>query len=413
MRIDDWIKRKRHWEDDRLDPKTGLWLAPWRFRLARPISGAQGIKCIAFLASAALVGAMVAAGKPVRSHPLRSWQYVVPEKYLSNSEIWELLQKRDFVFISTVVFLTTPLTTNNTYTSDATWNNSNNSVELVAGGGSGASLQRIGTSGFCSGGGGGEYGATTNFSFATPGTTTATWQTGAGGAGLSPTVGSSVATTGNNGGDTWWDGTTQAGATLGAIHGGAGQQATSTSPAGTGGTAGTGGVGTTHHAGGRGGNVATGVTSGATGGGGAGGTTAVGGNGVDLASGSGPSDGGDGGATGGGTHGAKSTTLGTPGGAGGTGTAWTQTSPSVTSGPGGGGGGFSASNNSAQSTAAGGNYGGGSGACFNGGSGGGGSTRASTGKGGDGIVVLTWTPPAAVKQSIVELLQATKRASFW
>lgn len=249
---------------------------------------------------------------------------------------------------ATVVFLTTTTGSNQTYTSPVDWNNASNTIELLAGGGGGNN-----SNGFNgTGGGGGEYGKTTNFTFATPGTTTATYQLGAGGGGAS------------NGGNTWFNGTTQGGATLGAIHGNAG--AAGSGPR-SGGSGGTGGVGTTHFAGGRGGNL-TGSGAAASGGGGAAGSTGAGNQGVDsssstigIATAGGSGDAGSGGAG------------GTAGNVGGNGTEW-----DASHGSGGGGGGTTSGGGKA-----GGNYGGG---------GSGSQTSSAGGAGIQGIIVVTYTP---------------------
>src|ERR1044071_1252769 len=154
----------------------------------------------------------------------------------------------------TQVFLTSPTGSNQTYTSDATWNNASNSVECLGAGGSGGAIFGVNSGRPCAtGGGGGEWRKKLNFSFATPGTTTATYQIGTGGTAVSRTTTGSVA--GNAGGDTWFDGTTQAGSTVSGKGGGAGQVGSNTAVSGgTGGTGGTGADGS--NAGGRGGNVA-------------------------------------------------------------------------------------------------------------------------------------------------------------
>lgn len=288
-----------------------------------------------------------------------------------------------FVPVLSQTFLTTG-TGVQSATSDATWNNASNQVEIIAGGGSGGSSQRGSSPANCaSGAGGGEYGITTNFNFATPGTTTFQYQIGQGGTAVNPTVGAVVNTAGNNGTDSWFNGATQAGATLGAIHGNGG--GTGTNPAG--GAGGTGGVGTTHFAGGRGGNITGSASNISSGAGGAGGNTAIGSNGTDNATAGTSSTGGAGGATGGGSGGAIS------GGAGGAGTNF-----DATHGAGGGGGGRSAGLNSSVAGGAAGLYGAGSGGCSNTGAGGNASTRATTPVGGIGIVVLTWTPAGGAAQ---------------
>src|SRR5215469_10648280 len=73
-----------------------------------------------------------------------------------------------------------------TITSDATWNNSNNTVESIGGGGSGATDTKA--TARCCGGGGGCYSKISNFSFATHGTTTAGYEIGSGGAAVTVTA---------------------------------------------------------------------------------------------------------------------------------------------------------------------------------------------------------------------------------
>lgn len=262
---------------------------------------------------------------------------------------------------ATVVFLTTTTGSNQTYTSPSNWNNSSNTIEVIGAGGGGGLGNGLGHG---TGGGGGEYGKTTNFSFATPGTTTATYQLGTGGIAVTGGI-----LSGNAGGDTWFNGTTQAGATLGAKGGLGGAAGTGSQSGGSGGS---GGVGTTHKAGGRGGNMTGTTGNGASGGGGAGGSTAAGSQGVDSAStatntqtGGGAGDGGSGGA--GGAAGTN---------AGGNGTEW---DASHGSGGGGGGGGAGGTNGGA-----GGNYGGGGGGSS--------TTTNTTGAGKQGIIVITYTP---------------------
>lgn len=260
-------------------------------------------------------------------------------------------------------FLTSPTGSNQTFTSPSDWNNANNTIELIAGGGSGGSQTGVGHP---TGGGAGEYGKTTNFTFATPGTTTATYQIGAGG------VAVTGATVGNNGGDTWFNGTTQAGATLGALHGVGGATGTGSRNGGTGGT---GGVGTTHTAGGRGGNLTGASGSGGSGGGGAGGSTGAGNAGVDssnttaITTAGGSADAGSGGA--GGAGGGNNP--------GGNGTEW-----DASHGSGGGGGGNGTSGT--LTAGSGGNYGGGGGGAI--------AVTPTSGAGIQGIIVITYLSTA-------------------
>lgn len=279
--------------------------------------------------------------------------------------------------VDTVTFLTSSTGSNQTYTSPADWDNAHNTIELLGGGASGAVAPgaRHGT-----GGGGGEYGKTTNFSFATPGTTTATYQIAA----LAAAVTNSATTNGNAGNASWFNGTTQAGSTLGAIGGTNG--VSNTGPQ-NGGAGGTGGVGTTHNAGGRGGNLTGATGNGGTGGGGAGGSTGAGNNGADSSStasnvttAGGSGDAGSGGSAG--------TAGGTTGGTGGNGTEW-----DASHGSGGGGGGATNSGGNATS-GSGGNYGaGGAGVEINAGS------TGTSGGGIQGIIVVTYTPLVASSNS--------------
>jgi hypothetical protein len=336
------------------------------------------IKCFSFLASAALIGQMVVAGLPVRVHPLQR-QYVLPYAAVSEIEFRDLLDRKDFLFVASVSFFVTTPGSNFTITSDVTWTNANNKVEVIAAGGSGAFAQRSSTTA-ATGGGGGEYGATTNFNFAVPGTTTAVCRVGLGGAAVQGTIGAVGTGVGNAGGDSWFNGTTQAGATLGAIGGGAGQFGTSLPVGGVGGT---GGVGTTHRAGGRGGSIITTNSLGAsTGGGGAGGASAAGNTGTDTSTGGGTA-GGQGNGSLGGTGGAGNSAGN--GSVGNNGTEW-----DASHGSGGGGGGGWAALNSAILGGSGGLYGAGGAGCSNNGAGGNANTRATSGAGAIGIVVLTW-----------------------
>lgn len=302
-----------------------------------------------------------------------------------------------YVPVLSQTLITTPVGSLQTSTSDATWDNANNTVECLGAGASGGASQQSNSKG--AGGGGGAWSKYTNFSFATPGTTTYQWQLGTGGAGKSTVAGGGLQTlTGNNGGDTWFAGATFAGASLGAEGGKGGNSAASTVAAngGLGGAAAnrpnTGS--TTGRDGGRGGNIAAGHSAVGSGGGGAAGSTGVGNQGVDSTAANSATSGGsaDNGGTGAGVAGTGSTTFAsvTPGG---NGTEWT------TQGSGGGGGGHRGSANALITLAtvgAGGNKGGGGGGIQNSGSGGNGSTQATSGAGKDGIIVLTWTPPAAV-----------------
>ena len=111
-----------------------------------------------------------------------------------------------------------------TYTSKASWNNANNTVETVGGGGAGARGASTSTGG--GGGGGGAYNKITNFNFATPGTTTASVSVGIGGVWTSSSI--------TNGGDTWFNGASLAASSVG-CKGGASPATFNTATGGAGG----------------------------------------------------------------------------------------------------------------------------------------------------------------------------------
>lgn len=269
---------------------------------------------------------------------------------------------------ATLVFLTTTTGSNQTYTSPSDWNNSSNTVETVGAGGSGGYAQATTTHG--TGGGGGAWNSISNFTFATPGTTTATRRLGTGGAGVTGDV------AGNTGGDTWFNGTTLGGSSVGSKGGVGGAAGNNSQNGGAGGT-GASGVGTSSNNGGRGGNLTGAGGSGGSGGGGAAGGAGAGNTGVDSSSTAGnvATNGGSGDAGSGGSAGTSG------GGAGGAGTEW-----DATHGSGGGGGGLGSG---ASNSGAGGNYGGGSGGAK-------GSGAGNTGAGKQGIIVLTYTPASGI-----------------
>lgn len=289
---------------------------------------------------------------------------------------------------ATVTFLTSPTGSNQTYTSPADWNNSNNSVEVVAAGGSGGAASGASGGAFrsSSGAGGGAYSKNTNFSFANPGTTTATYRIGTGGAAVTAS-GTSV-TNGNTGGDSWFNGTTLGGSTIGAQGGvGGGTSGAGNVNGGAGGAAAS-GTGTTKKSGGRGGNYTGGGGSGArsTGGGGAAGSTNDGNTGVDK------SDTSDAGTAGGSADGGSGGAGGAAGNNnGGNGTEWDASHGS------GGGGGGNAATSGTLTGGSGGNYGGGGGgACCNNGTG-----SQTSGAGIQGIIMLSYTP--AITMPLVDL----------
>lgn len=273
---------------------------------------------------------------------------------------------------SSLDFFTTPTGSNQTYTSKSDWNNSNNNITTVGGGASGGSA----ITGHETGGGAGACNQITNFTFAAPGTTTATVQLATGGA-AAVYAGSPL--NGNDGNDTWFNGTTLAASSVGSKGGVHGIAGTGNQSGGAGGVAAS-GVGTAKGNGGRGGNLTGASGNGGSGGGGAGGPDGAGAQGVDSASTSAnnKTDGGasDNGGDAGGTAGAAGGTNG------GGGTYW-QASP--TRGLGGGGGGQAAATEVGGS---GGNYGGGGGGVR-------GTSTATSGTGGQGLIAFVYTAATA------------------
>lgn len=305
-----------------------------------------------------------------------------PELWRLPTPQWHPDIAEDVTFdFATVTFLTSTTGSNQTYTSPSDWNNASNIVETIGAGGSGG-RGAGGSNGGASGGGGGGWSQITNFTFATPGTTTATYQLGTGGPSTSLSTQNSKGD-GTAGGDTWFNAATLAGSSVGAKGGGpgVGYNSSVTVNGGAGGAAAS-GTGTTKKSGGRGGNVTSSGGGKATGGGGAAGSTADGNAGTDLAA-NGMSNGGaaDNGGSGAGTAG---TAAQPTGGGGGNGSEW-----DASHGSGGGGGGTQATGSAALTAGSGGNYGGG---------GGGVSAFSSTnrvhtsGAGRQGIIVVTYTP---------------------
>jgi hypothetical protein len=272
------------------------------------------------------------------------WRLSSPEWHPGLSEI----ESYDF---AVTTFITAPTGSNQTYNVPSDWNSANNSIECLGAGGSGGALRHANTGiRYYSGGGGGGYGKYSNLSLTASGT--ATYQIGAGGAAVSGTGANGNGSNGNAGGDTWFNGTTYSGASVGGVGGGAGAFSLT---AGVNGGAGGGGKGTSNNTGGRGGNITGTQFRTASGGGGAAGLNGAGGNGGDVnntqtASAGGTGDNGSGGAGGAGSAAAT-------GNAGGNGTEW-----SASYGSGGGGGGLSAANlGTTVTNGVGGSYGGGSG----------------------------------------------------
>jgi hypothetical protein len=320
------------------------------------------------------------------------------------------------------------LTSGTSWTVPADWNNSDNSIEVIGGGAGAYPLHTYAQNGGTSsaGGGGGAYAKRSNVTL-TPGASI-TYQVGAGGVGgTTPTAGGDTVF---NSANTSCTGVTAPAvcAKGGAIEtglttGGAGGAAASsvgdtTYSGGKGGShsgdwqgGGGGGAAGPNGAGAAGGNGNQGNSgNGAAGGGGAGGGTA-GGNGSSSAGGAGGNNSGgagggagattigsagaagtDGGGGGGGRGVASGVGSGGPGGAGGAGgngTEW-----DATHGAGGGGGGGAATREYASANKAG---KGGNGGLYGGGGGGGGGNydddpETNWSDGGQGIIVIQYTP---------------------
>lgn len=270
-------------------------------------------------------------------------------------------------------FLTSPTGSNQTWNSPSDWNNSDNTIYCVGGGGSGGRAQGAARL-EGAGGGGGCMMQALNFQVASPGTTTATYQIGAGHAGSAGT-GSQAGTAG---GISWFNDTSNPGAgsdatKCSADDGNAGG-ASSAANGGQGGQT-SASWGTSGFNGGNGGGCTAGPSSWCgSGAGGAGGTTGDGANG-DTATSTVGSAGGAGGATNGGSAGAAD------GGSAGAGTAF-----EGTHGAGGGGGGRQANSGTAG---AGGLYGGGGGGVAAN------SGTLTSGAGRQGLIVVVYTPAVA------------------
>jgi hypothetical protein len=294
------------------------------------------------------------------------------------NEIWgdpELYPELRYDF-ATVTFLTIT-GSNQTFTSPSDWDNSDNTIEAVGGGASGATERP--SNGHAPGGGGGAYAKITNFSFASPGSTTATYSAGSGGAAI---VSNSTGSNGNSGTSSYFNDTADpgGGATNAKCSAQFGAGATWGSGSRNGGTGGASASswGQTTFSGGRGGNLTGASGTGASGGGGAAGPAGVGGSGgnngttslnVSTTGGSANN-----GATAGGAAGGAGN-----GGDGSAGTEW-DLSHGCSSGGGGGAVGGSVMGGSAPS------YGGG------GGGAGCGSATATSGAGGQGLIVITYNP---------------------
>jgi hypothetical protein len=259
----------------------------------------------------------------------------------------------------TVIVLTA--TSSSTWTVPSDWNSASNTIETI---GAGASGDAAAQGYMAPGGGGGAWNEISNLSL-TPGASIS-YQVGAGGASQTATL---YDYPGNAGGNTWFNGTSLTSASVSSQGGGVSAGSGAAAPGGLASA----GVGSGHN-GGAGGSVGL-FGQDSSGGGGAAGPSGPGVAGIDessfqSASAGGAGDNGMGGA------GGTSSVTGTPG-AGGTGTEYDSTHGS------GGGGGGAAQN-------------GGTGAGGYGGGGGGseqiGSSPAVSGPGGQGIIVITYTP---------------------
>ena len=273
-----------------------------------------------------------------------------------------------------------------TITSDATWNNSNNSIEVIGAGARGAIGASTSTSG--GGAGGGAYSKIVNASITTPGTTQ-----------YFARVGGVTATNGSAGGDSWWTLTSPGTAfpTTGTAVGAKGGAALASATSNAGGLGGalasayaSPATSSVKTSGGNGGNAGASNASGG-GGGGAGGAA---GNGT--AGGTGPGAGGVGNvSTGnlGGAGGPAGNGAGAVGGAGSN----LSTSPTAGSGGGGGGGNASAST-------------GGQGGLYGGGGGGGGRSTGVGGQGRQGVIVLTWTVDVSGTLATTDITDAASKS---
>jgi hypothetical protein len=340
----------------------------------------RNIRCITFTATASLVAAMLAHNIPVKRHPVYPEQFVSPDGANDNGKLWELLNDSRFQFLGVVTFLVTPTGINQTFNIPGNWNSSNNKIETIAGGASGGAA--FGTAGFvsasASGAGAGAYSSVTNLVFV-PGST-AIYQIGIGGAAVVQTT-VNAGTNGNNGGDSWFNGTTLAGSSVGAKAGLAGQGS------GSGGAL----------AGGAGGPASGGTGSTKRNGGAGGATAATGGGGISSAGGGGAGgpngDGSPGGAAANGatSNGGNADNNTVPGGAGGAPNGSPGGNGAEFDGShgcgGGGGGAISANLNTVAGS--GGNYGGGGGGAA---SDTGSSSSATSGAGIQGIIVVTNIP---------------------
>jgi hypothetical protein len=256
------------------------------------------------------------------------------------------------------------LTSGSSWTVPSNWNNANNSIEVIgAGGGGGGNGRR--------GGGGGAYSKSTNVALTA-------------GASVAINVGAAGTGTGANGGDTYFNGTNCAGSSACAKGGQGGAD-----HAGGQGGAVSGGVGSIKYGGGSAGDNVDGLADG-SGGGGAAGPHGYGVSSGDASTGkcdvpgSGGSSGGIGDDNAGGYGGRFSYFGESQAQSGGNGTEF-----DASHGSGGGGGGGSDDCSTTVNGGTGGNYGGG----------GGGGGRGGYGIGGNGLIVITYTPATTASAS--------------
>jgi hypothetical protein len=344
----------------------------------------RNVQCVAFMASATLIGLMLAQGIRVRRNILETDHFVAPLQDIGSGKLWELLQRDDFQFLAVVTFLTASPGSNQTFNIPKNWNSTQvgpagfaNKIETVAGGGSGGAISVSDpVGGTIVGGGGGAYSAITNLVLV-PGSTL-TYQIGVGGAAI--TAAFETTGTGNPGGDSWFNATTLAASSVGAKGGAGGHAAVSTLTAGSAGGAAASGIGSTKHSGGASGSATTsGDPVSASGGGGAGGP-----NGDGNAS----ANAGISGATAGGSADAGSGGAGGAGNTAGSGTAGSSGTEFDGSHGCGGGGGAGVSQSGATVN-------GGNGGLYGGGGGGqgagtaGGIGTALSGAGAQGLIVVT------------------------
>lgn len=295
-------------------------------------------------------------------------------------EVWENGQFITIPVLAQDILISNPGSLQ-TYTSNGSWNNVDNKIECIGGGGSGAINSNGSTTAVVLGGQGGVYAKITNFSFASPGITTAQYEVGIGGVSKN---GQYVNQAGGDGGKTWFNAASDPGngsdnSKCSANAGSGGPLPTSVGN----GTQATGGWGQTINAGGAPGSL-TGRRE-ASGAGGAGGPSGTGQNGSNTNVDDTPTAGGTGDAGAGGAG----TAAGNPSSAGGNGTEIDGVRGS------GGGSGGSWSGGGDATSGSGGLYGGGSGGVYahNG-------YAATSGAAGQGIIILTWVPIVLGNQAL-------------